>query len=695
MKRVPAVLRLLYRKLSRPKSCLKIIYYSDKQTEMLRRIIFSITTLFSVAQAASISPFYSLEQKRIAFSYTDESYEDTRLDLNADGKVDFWIIKDSKFIIRVSFLQDRSVYHIRKFDGSQVFERVVISANNKLYLSYVQDRKQRVYNMGPPALLCSANHVTEWEKLKETFSSVSKSTIRGCFKNYADKSCATNVAQQEEIRKALEALYSPPYSLLNNENQILNCLESSDAKNLFVKRYGKSNGSAEHEQIIVNYKNTIIKFLDYAKEGKKPIISCKESGTPKASEGGQILLILNSEGENQSSQGTPKIKEQIFHESIHTQAVEDEEITKALTDLCIDSVKAENISLKPIDTSMNNKSILPSTLDAENAGKKADLKESDAIPSAVAETPKSLPIQGSPTNMNRLADSGGKEKVAEVSKAQTSGVVRMAESVLGSTPAVAAEPSTSLASSSSTASGSGPSSSGSSSSSSSSYASSPSYSASSTSSSDDSRPARRVSDSSRSPASEYQLDMSTVGAKAPTVKIAASANGNGLGKGEYIKEEVDLTKPAVTTGSSVGRVPASTKAGSSDVSTSTPLQTNNTEQTSSSGSGNYETSGRGAASANLGSGSQSSNGSTSTSPQRRGTSSQTAGGSYVPSRDEVVSFFSGGSYQQARGKLKDQGFVQTLKQNNITVYDLGGNTYGASKGEIIFVDQGDRFVRQK
>lgn len=72
-------------------------------------------------------------------------------------------------------------------------------------------------------------------------------------------------------------------------------------------------------------------------------------------------------------------------------------------------------------------------------------------------------------------------------------------------------------------------------------------------------------------------------------------------------------------------------------------------------------------------------------------------GSSAPSaaRDEVITFISNSNYAQAKEKLSDPAFGKQLESQKITVLDLYGNSFGATKGEVIFLDQGDRFVRQK
>ncbi|KYG60756.1 hypothetical protein AZI85_12255 [Bdellovibrio bacteriovorus] len=65
------------------------------------------------------------------------------------------------------------------------------------------------------------------------------------------------------------------------------------------------------------------------------------------------------------------------------------------------------------------------------------------------------------------------------------------------------------------------------------------------------------------------------------------------------------------------------------------------------------------------------------------------------SKEEVITFISRSEYASAKRKLKDPDFSKQLEAQSISIYDLYGNTYGAKKGEVIFLDQGDKFVRQK
>lgn len=71
------------------------------------------------------------------------------------------------------------------------------------------------------------------------------------------------------------------------------------------------------------------------------------------------------------------------------------------------------------------------------------------------------------------------------------------------------------------------------------------------------------------------------------------------------------------------------------------------------------------------------------------------GGTAAGSREEVITSISRSNYSQTKKKLTDPAFGKQLESQKITILDLYGNSYGATKGEVIFLDQGDRFVRQK
>lgn len=76
-------------------------------------------------------------------------------------------------------------------------------------------------------------------------------------------------------------------------------------------------------------------------------------------------------------------------------------------------------------------------------------------------------------------------------------------------------------------------------------------------------------------------------------------------------------------------------------------------------------------------------------------SKQEVGSSSVGSRDKIITDISRSTYRETKQKLSDPEFGKQLESQKITILDLYGNSTGAKKGDVIFLDQGDRFVRQK
>ncbi|WP_295900346.1 hypothetical protein [uncultured Bdellovibrio sp.] len=599
-------------------------------------------------------------------------------------------------VIEVYYEGEKTLYHLKRYFGSSVNEKILLSKKDKLIILRSTNRKQKILTFTTQGPLCVGIQDTEWEKFKKNISEISAPLVNKSTEAFVGDQCFDTVEPETytALTSSVKEIFAFPGK---TSNPILDCLEGNKTKDLFIKKFGEKDGILNYEKAVIGFKNSIIKFSNM-KTGDDPILVCKKSADENIE---HPMKVIESGAKIQFQFGKKvdlsKIKEQLFHESIHISSVSDEDLSQAVTSLCINQ-KVTNVAKLKQDARASLFSSALTTLDISEGEFEAAVKGSQEIPKSVAENPKHPTKDQSPQDMNRMADSGGKQLVASESRAQTSGVVRMAEAVLGPSPAVAAEPAALAAASPAAATESAIESSNTSvsaSSARSAYSNGPVTVAETTSASV-STTSRKDRSSSREPASEYQLDMSTVGGKTPKINIPTASSQSGkAGNGEYIKEEVDLTRTATSANSSSNgsRQPAAVNAGSG------AKQAQNTDHSISdignSGGGSVvSTTSSGAASANLdrtpSSGSR-------IQQQRRGssTSSGSNSGTYTPGRDEVVSFISGGSYQQARSKLKDKNFVQTLKDNSITVYDLSGNTYGASRGDVIFVDQGDRFVRQK
>lgn len=605
------------------------------------RFIFNLICSFvfvSNAQAASISPYSSYTDKRAAFSALDNQYEDTRIDANLDGKIDIWNIRQANLEISVRSVSDRDIFHIRKFINGQVIERIVVKKSEKIFLAYSKNRKVHFYYQSNYNPICISTQESEWEKLKKSFAAIQAEDLDSCTTNYLDNSCKVP-GLYEPLQKVVQELYMPPTP--EEPNTFLSCVESDESKKLFEKRFGSKVGLENYLQTVVNYKNKIINYLNASKQKTDATISCKETNDPndkpKSTETGQIRIIVNKDKPKIGRSLDLDLQSQTFHESIHTTRVEDEVLTNALTRLCVNKEKDVSITYVP-----GAKGVAP--INVEKAAETASLKASDAIPASIAEAPKPLPPSGSPQEMNRVADALGAEQTMKISRSQTSGVIRMAENVLSATPAVAASATTTLASNSKTSSG------------------------------------------SRLPASE----------PSPTSFKATNAALNNLKSGtktkarEYITEEIDLTKQAVTTSGSTANTRAAQSIKNNPTAAadiSAPPSSDVIPATSGSASA-------GSSSRGFDSGSGPNSGRSANSrPSNRNVAS-TSNGSPVE-RAEVIKTITKGSYKETQAQLKSPAFQEKLKNNGIRIYNLKGGDFGARDARTVFLDTGATFVLEE
>ncbi|KYG69045.1 hypothetical protein AZI87_07420 [Bdellovibrio bacteriovorus] len=663
-----------------------------KPTFLVLLLVFSYTA----SAFAWVSPYFSQENKRTAFTYVDGDYEDTRIDIDQDKNLDFWRIKKGNLLVEVTNSGSEKQYRIRLFSKAGVTEKIISQKGEDLFEIESSQRPMRYFNFTTEGPVCTTDN-SPWKKFLSDISGITRAKIQSKIESSLSEECF-NVGEPTALIESIESVLKPP-SISNKGNEYLSCLEGEEAKAIFVAVLGKKEGLTNHQKAIVGFKNAIISIAEG--KSKEPSFVCKavdkESKAPvmQTSEKGQIQINL-PEGKKLSQ---TDFRDKIFHEVLHKSAIENEKLPIELTKIC--SPDSHRVALSKSNSQF--RSILANKNFVNIGSKNATEKAPQKIDKNIAEAPAELPKAGSPTDMNRMADAVGAKPVKEASQQQTSPVIRMAEKVLAGSPAVAAEvPVNGLASS-----GGG----GGSSSSTSDNISNESYRASNSSvssyassyeGSDSSSEKSSRSTSSRSPASEYKLNTKVVtGSEVAAARNLKKMGSDGLGAGEYIKEEIDLTRGTSYVASAPNQEtrPSASMNQRSIASTSgskiSPVVSASEVGNSGSSSG---------ASASLPSSGSGSSGNTggslgsSTIPARQANKSNTQRGTasvYIPSQDEVVSFFTSGSYNQARSKLKDQNFINTLKQNSITVIDLAGNGYGASKGQIIFVDQGDRFVRQK
>lgn len=578
----------------------------------------------------TITPLSTIEQKRRAFSVTKDEYQDIRIDSNLDKKIDFWRVKNRSLLVDTYFQPKKTIHHLRRFDGAQVHEKVLVSTGGKLFITLSRVRKQTLYTYSVKNPLCESNHEAEWKKFIESSLDAAKYITPS---EAAEKSLADTCFELADeglsavLVDSIQGILAPPRNTPATDNKTLSCLESPNTQSLFLKEFGPEAGKTKFDITVINMKNSIIGF---SSKEKSPTIFCKQTDetnpTPpmRASERGQIQVLAPKPPAKLDSK---LVKRQLFHEVLHGTGIEGDDLIEKITEYCIDGKIPEPIELVEGQLNSSTRPILPR--DVENAAKETNLASAQAIPASAAETPLPTTPSASPVDMNRYASTGSGESTLALSVAQTSGMVRLAERMLAPTLAVAAKASGTLAVSSG----------------------------------------------------------STTSPRLPQVQIAKSSSpfsaSSKLQPGEYIKEEVDLTKAPSS------RAPASTQQ-SAEAKVNSPTS-KNAEITS----GKSSDEGRSPSSVAVGGGGGSGSISGSIKVNSAPAKASSRGSATILTKEEVVTFISRGSYQQTRARLNDIDFTTALKSNSVTIFDLNGNTFGAPKGDVVFVDQGDRFVRQK
>ena len=614
--------------------------------------------------AGIVTPFSSSEQKRKVFSILKDDREDTRVDYNQDKKIDYWKIKKCDIVIEADYRKSRTYFHIRKFDRSVVKERFVLQQGKVLKLLFSADRKQNIYTYTPSEIACiKQDHISTTSKLE----ALKMATLNAdkCVENSMDKkSCFKDIKNGEFrsfILDAMNNVYRTPSKDPAATNRYLSCLEGPKVKSLFLKRFGSPIGEVEFEKAQMGFKNALLTFTQLQDNDQAPIIYCEQTDqvTPKppmvTSESSKIKIFVKKPGEKYTVEDLEK---QLFHENLHGASVKDEEMVKAISASCEGDQSATVSKLDPADTRSMGVGVTSAYTytTAKDTGEASNTiaEKSAVVVSNIVETPLPPPTNASPVDMNRVAAVESTERVQSISNSQTSGIVRMAEGVLAATPAVAATGT--LAKATSTG-----------------------------------------SSGSRLPASDYSNTPSISKAKNSAAELITKNKSGVLKPGEYIKEEIDLTKQVGTTSTrSAANAGAKAPTVAAERNAQVAAQTQPADEaTEFAGSASGGGSGR---SSSAGLSPSSSGGGGARSPQQRGTAaagSASAQPVYANAREEVVSVLSTNSYRDAQRNLQDKNFQKKLRDSNVKVYDFNGNTYGATKGEVVFVDQGDRFVREK
>ena len=635
-----------------------------------------------------------------------KNYDDIRVDGDLDGYIDEWYVRKGDIQIHLSY-KNRKIHglEITKFTGGNIAVKRFQSISGKLVLTRNESRPIKVMHG-------SANDVCEEAK---TLLDNTISTLTQDLSAIGVKTELSSVPQSCKIDKFpefAENLGSMGDILRADSDKITNCLEKSGS----IEGIKLNVVSAKFKLVLNKIADGNFKDTYSCEMTKNKVVS------GEATEDGRIKFLIPSGATDPIIQ--PEAMAPLFyHEVLHVSGIKSEDAIKEILDSCSKGKPLKSGANHIFIPSEENVALSSDKVDSQTANTKKEVasvkKESSrnqarGIASSAVNSGDGIDIKSEIANAEKVIPSAeklaatstdkspaGKEQALRSSVAESAPVFKMANQVMGAsnTPAIADTSDSSDSRSSS-----------------SSYSSSPSvstYSPSSSSSSEVGSSGSSRDSSGKSTGQRYQSRHGRYQSK-------------GVGSDEYVAEEIDLTKnvDAQATRNRDNRRQAAARASQSDTQTyqpatlaagsasrgpasasdevakgkKSPTAAGGADSTSSVGGAT------GSGSLNLDTGSSGGGGGGSTASNNRNQKSRSASSSRAPAsasqgspaqRRELMDNLRDDNYVLMKRKLREQSYQDELSANGITVMDTYGGRWGASQGTVIYLDNGDRFIRQR
>lgn len=662
-------------------------------------IIFFFYTSFNAPSswaANSRSPILNPELTPGKFVLVFEEYEDQRFDFDLDGKIDFWRLKKDDLRVDIKFQHNGiDELSIKKYWGDRVTEILYRLDGNRLVLITSENRKNLIMNFSEGDKCPSSKE--HLEKELRDFKD---------FQNLISESTATNLISAECQEKLGEEGYSDLATallkFLEGTDKITKCINNPDFKKVF--KPGKETDL-----------NVEILKTSYALERAKltrdnskysPLISCKKVNERRGVSGISTKENGNIEISIADNAQAPEIKsEQLNHELLHRIGFYSETSVKKIVTSCNDLGKAIAAADKEEDKEKQKPCITPASI------KEAKLATVELANSSEAKT---ADAKGAP---NKVANNTGTETAKASAKAATT---TTKSEVYKSAVNAGADTSANIPKSMTLAQTKVPSSEALSETIYTNHQKtdtgiSNAYAKSTSQSSGILATANNIAGAMNTPAAaslaqaknQIREIASTAQATGTTNAVAKNGSTGGLiarnkiGADETVVESItlDSQKPAVTARADASSSQVQNSRQPASESRSLPSAAETSGNTPQAAGLNSPRSDSGTAQVNpIGSNQQVSLGAGNQNTQRQPAnvvrSNGSVGGAQTGSQDEYVSFISQREYQETKQRLKDPGFVRQLETHSITIIDTRGNSYGAKKGDVKFLDDEVRFVRQ-
>lgn len=686
----------------------------------LLAFIFIFSNAFAASaksQAISVNPDQVIinpgERSVGKFLLNFKDYSDIRIDSDLDGKVDYWSIKKGNLQVTIRYVNGKVAYlKMKRITSSDVREALYIpTSNGKLKLVTAGKHRNLVMNgdadsspsTDSPTQTCPLKKNSPETSLSDLAKTLHQQQVYENIESYFDDSCSSRM---DVLEKPLADIILKEIFATSPESQesISSCIEDKQ------KPLDLGSEPTLSAQIISSNFKSEIAALSVGDKSFKNGIKCVEDENvdePSATleEGKGITLRFPKDPRKNRA----NLNDLFEHELLHRADIQDEATVRKIVQACplkretvkLTAVLSNNFSMQELpknaenslakvaksakkvevqkeaddalskvsDDNTSTRSVAIAVNDAKNAVQGSAQSKIDLASEIATATPIPSAETLAQTNVQKTPE--GISDAVNDSYAQGAPILRMANQVMGTvnTPALADTTT---------------------------YEGSSYSSSSSNDSTSSTAPSRSV-------------------ASTGTARIANITSRNTLKTDERVVEQVDLSNsnpsPAPTVATSTDSNSSSAAVGTTSARSNAAAVTkraNSVNRTPASGSGSGDLAAMNTANPSVGSFSSGAETDSSnpiaqsartsnTGRRPASTASATGGGnsSSESSRDEVVTFFSNANYETSKGKLKDPAFVNNLKTNKVTIVDLYGNSYGADKGDVIFLDEGNRFVRQK
>lgn len=671
--------------------------------KILTTLLYLIPNLWAQSPQSSQLNSYKIifnpERDRIGrFVVSYKDYDDIRIDSDFDGQIDYWYLRKGSLEINVKFSSGQpSKFEIKHVSGKIVSVASYSWKNAKFSFEEASQRPLKLMNLSTSKQVCQIADIKS--KLSAFSGKLEVASLRQII---ADKlvaeSCRSNL-KPREISRLQNAIYTAIAESISSEvnskgHSVASCLHKPRFKEIYNKQF---KADIPADLVAARFQLQTVQLAHQA-EDHSPLITCEPAEGQKSplatSETRKIHLNTQFYKEKNSMPSA----EDIEHELLHRSGLESEEQVEAVISIC--KMLAEGKS------DMGMKSVRGNTDDAANKaatnqsaqasadtktalGARAPASEPGGMPGVEVAQPSSTSATKNPPP-NPVPAATGSQMAASQASANIPKELTMAQSGIPASPVLSKAisnppPGTEAGSQLALV-----------------------------QSASESRGVLRMANNlvgamnTPAGATENVASIESNNLKKSEAPNGTKSNSLGnlsrdkVGSNERIVEQIALdgnpTQESIPTSSSTSQVGSARNIQSATKEPNATTGQNDIARSSPAPGGGF-------------SGSSGASGSPSRAPAAVGPSINTKqrpenlrAENIVPSqqstsatvtRDEFVSFISNSSYRTTKEKLRSLEFKRQLEVQKITVLDLYGNSVGAAKGEVIFLDQGDKFVRQK